>query len=41
MPGTVAFAIPAVWMWHSNHWNLEYPLGLLVLAGGGVRRNEV
>jgi len=35
MPGTVAFAIPAVWMWHSYRWN-EYPLGSLVLAGGTV-----
>ena len=34
MPGIVAFAIPALWLWHRNQWRLEHPLGLLLLAVG-------
>jgi protein-S-isoprenylcysteine O-methyltransferase Ste14 len=34
MPGIVAFAIPAVWLWRRNQLSLEHPLGLLLLAVG-------
>jgi len=34
MPGMVAFAIPALWLWHRNQWRLEHPFGLLLLAVG-------
>lgn len=34
MPGMVAFAIPATWVWQKNQWALEHPLGLLLLAIG-------
>jgi protein-S-isoprenylcysteine O-methyltransferase Ste14 len=36
MPGMVAFAIPAIWLWQTERTQLEHPLGLAVLAAGGV-----
>jgi protein-S-isoprenylcysteine O-methyltransferase Ste14 len=34
MPGMVAFAIPAVWLWRSGRLEPEHPAGLLLLAIG-------
>ena len=36
MPGMVAFAIPAIWLWQTERRQLEHPLGLAVLAAGAV-----
>ncbi|MCG3189353.1 MAG: hypothetical protein LKCHEGNO_01713 [Burkholderiaceae bacterium] len=36
MPGMVAFAIPAVWLWWSGALHLQQPWGLLPLAAGAV-----
>jgi len=36
MPGIVAFAIPAIWLWRRNQLSLAHPLGLVVLAVGTV-----
>lgn len=34
MPGMVAFAVPAAWLWHEDRTQLAQPLGLLLLAFG-------
>ena len=34
LPGIVAFAIPAAWLWCTGHTHLAHPLGLLVLVLG-------
>jgi protein-S-isoprenylcysteine O-methyltransferase Ste14 len=34
MPGTVAFVVPAIWLWHTENTRIAYPLGLAVLALG-------
>ncbi len=34
LPGIVAFAIPAAWLWNTTHLNLVQPLGLVPLAVG-------
>ena len=36
MPGLVAFAIPAVWLWQSGAASLHHPSSILVLALGFV-----
>jgi protein-S-isoprenylcysteine O-methyltransferase Ste14 len=36
MPGMVAFAIPAAWLWHTMHLKLAHPFGLVPLAIGVV-----
>jgi protein-S-isoprenylcysteine O-methyltransferase Ste14 len=34
MPGMVAFAIPALWLWQTEHLHLDHPSGVVVLAAG-------
>jgi protein-S-isoprenylcysteine O-methyltransferase Ste14 len=34
LPGVVAFAVPIVLLWRSDHASLKQPLGLVPLAGG-------
>jgi protein-S-isoprenylcysteine O-methyltransferase Ste14 len=34
MPGMVAFAIPAVWLWQSEGLHLQHPWGVAVLVSG-------
>ncbi|MGH8178765.1 MAG: methyltransferase family protein [Steroidobacter sp.] len=34
MPGMVAFAIPAAWLWRTSHVSVAQPLGLGLLALG-------
>lgn len=34
MPGMVAFAVPAAWLWYTGRTQLGEPLGLLLLATG-------
>jgi protein-S-isoprenylcysteine O-methyltransferase Ste14 len=34
LPGTVAFAVPIVWLWLTAHTSLTQPLGLLPLCAG-------
>ena len=36
LPGVVAFAVPIVWLWLSDHASLTQPLGLVPLAAGLV-----
>lgn len=36
MPGMVAFAIPAIWLWQSQGLHLKQPWGLVALAVGMV-----
>jgi protein-S-isoprenylcysteine O-methyltransferase Ste14 len=36
LPGTVAFGIPAVWLWQTGHLHLEHPSGVAVLAAGAA-----
>ena len=36
LPGIVAFAIPATWLWYTGHTHLAQPLGLILLALGTV-----
>jgi len=36
MPGMVAFAIPAVWLWQAGRLHPVHPLGLAVLVAGTV-----
>ena len=36
LPGMVAFAIPAAWLWHAGHRQLVQPLGLIPLVCGSV-----
>lgn len=34
LPGLVAFAVPAAWLWQTGHTHLVQPLGLILLALG-------
>ena len=34
LPGTVAFIVPAAWLWYSGHTHLAVPFGLMILAIG-------
>ena len=34
LPGTVAFAVPIVWLWSTDHASLKQPLGLVPLGVG-------
>jgi protein-S-isoprenylcysteine O-methyltransferase Ste14 len=34
MPGIVAFAVPATWMWRGNRWTVVHPAGFIVLIAG-------
>jgi protein-S-isoprenylcysteine O-methyltransferase Ste14 len=34
LPGVVAFAVPIVWLWLSDHASLKQPLGLVPLGTG-------
>ena len=36
LPGMVAFAIPAAWLWYAGHTHLAHPLGLILVALGTV-----
>ena len=36
MPGVVAFAIPALWLWQAGRLRPAHPLSLVVLAAGTV-----
>lgn len=36
LPGMVAFAIPAIWLWQAGRLHSAHPLGLAVLAAGTV-----
>lgn len=36
MPGVVAFAIPAVWLWREHRFQFVHPSGVAVLAVGTV-----
>ena len=36
LPGMVAFAIPAAWLWNTTHLKLAQPIGLVPLAVGGM-----
>jgi protein-S-isoprenylcysteine O-methyltransferase Ste14 len=36
LPGMVAFAIPAAWLWYTKHTQLAQPLGLLLFAFGVI-----
>jgi protein-S-isoprenylcysteine O-methyltransferase Ste14 len=36
LPGMVAFVIPIYWLRGSDHWRLEYPAALVVLALGVI-----
>lgn len=34
LPGTVAFIVPAVWLWYKDRTQLDVPFGLVILAVG-------
>jgi protein-S-isoprenylcysteine O-methyltransferase Ste14 len=34
LPGIVAFAIPALWMWRTNRMSVMHPAGVIVLLAG-------
>ena len=36
LPGTIAFFIPAVWLWGTAHTRLAVPLGLIPLMSGFI-----
>jgi len=36
LPGIVAFAIPAIWLWYTGHTRLAHPFVLVFLALGTV-----
>ena len=36
LPGTVAFLVPVVWLWHFGHTGIQWPWGLLILAIGSL-----
>ncbi len=36
LPGTVAFVLPAVWLWRAEDTRLEHPLGLAAVAAGAA-----
>jgi protein-S-isoprenylcysteine O-methyltransferase Ste14 len=36
LPGMVAFAIPALWLWSAGSARLTHPLGLIVLLLGAI-----
>ena len=36
LPGMVAFAIPAIWLWQTQYTQLEHPSGLVMLAVGAA-----
>ncbi|KAF0813503.1 hypothetical protein IGB42_01854 [Andreprevotia sp. IGB-42] len=37
LPGLVAFAVPALWLWRAGEWRLDQPFGLLpLLLGTGM-----
>lgn len=36
MPGMVAFAIPATWLWHTSRLDLVHPVGLAALVPGAI-----
>lgn len=36
LPGTVAFLIPAFWLWRSGYTSAQWPWGLLILGLGGM-----
>lgn len=34
LPGTVAFAVPTIWLWNTGHTHLAHPAGLVLLGLG-------
>ena len=36
LPGMVAFAIPAIWLWQTQYSQLEHPSGLAMVAVGAA-----
>ena len=36
LPGMVAFAVPIVWLWITDHGSVEQPLGLVALGIGVI-----
>jgi len=36
LPGTVAFAVPAIWLWSCSRTKIVHPMGLLLLLAGSA-----